>query len=452
MEYEITIPEVEKHVLGIMLTFPDMAAGMMERLTADCFYDNKHRLIFEAMCAQEEQSEPCSVIGVMMRLREQGKLEEAGNVLYLQALSNDCASSAYTDYYVALLVNECHRRRLYQLGVQLSEDAKSPFKPNDEMIAQTEEALLDIGLRNHATDMVQARQVLQEVAREVEQRRNGGQQLSGVASGFRQLDSLTGGWQPSDLIVIAARPGQGKTAFAISMMMQTEVPVGFFSLEMSRQQVGYRMLSQLSGIPSDKLRRGRWVEDTLFEKEMADYASDAVLGRIYVDDTPSLTLSALRLKAQTLVREHNVKMLVVDYLQLMRATGMSRTATREQEVSSISRGLKALAKQLQIPIVALAQLNRRIEQRSAESNRPLLSDLRESGAIEQDADIVCFLHRPSFALFEDCSPVTVDAAAAPVTRGQGIQTSPAQLIIAKHRNGPVGEVNLVWNASLAKYC
>jgi replicative DNA helicase len=312
----------------------------------------------------------------------------------------------------------------------------------DDLMQEAEGKLFEISQRNLKKDVVQVNYIIKEALANIELAANQEGGLSGLSSGFTGLDKLTSGWQKSDLVIIAARPAMGKTAFVLSMAKNMGVdkgePVAVFSLEMSNVQLVNRLISNVCEIPGEKIKNGQlsdqeW-EQLLYKVKVLNSAP------IFVDDTPSLSVFELRTKARRLVREHGVKCLIIDYLQLMNASGMTY-GSREQEVSIISRSLKGLAKELNIPIIALSQLNRGVENRTGngpEGKRPQLSDLRESGAIEQDADMVCFIHRPEYyKIFED-------------EQGNSL-IGMAELIIAKHRNGPVGDVKLRFRGEFAKF-
>ena len=308
----------------------------------------------------------------------------------------------------------------------------------DDLMQETESKLFEISQRNVKKDVVQINPVIKEALHNLEMAANREDGLSGLQSGFKQLDQFTSGWQKSDLVIIAARPAMGKTALVLTMAKNMAVdfgcPIGIFSLEMSNVQLVNRMIVNVCQIEGEKIKSGRLEKH---EWERLDCKiKDLYDAPIYVDDTPSLSIFELRTKARRLVREHGVKILVIDYLQLMNASGMNY-GSREQEVSMISRSLKGLAKELNIPVIALSQLNRGVESRQGEGKRPQLSDLRESGAIEQDADIVVFIHRPEYyKISED---------------DQGSTAGLAEIVIAKHRNGPTGIVRMKFENQYALF-
>ena len=391
-------PELEEAVLGALMIEKDAYSLVSEILRPESFYEHRHQLIYSAITDLAVNQKPVDILTVKEQLAKRGDLEEVGGPFYITQLSSKVASSAHIEYHARIIAQKALAREL----ITFTSNIQS--KAFDETL--------------EAYDLIQ----------KAAARTDG---LSGLESGFTKLDKMTSGWQNSDLIIIAARPAMGKTAFVLSMAKNIAVnfrnPVALFSLEMSNVQLVNRLISNVCEIPSEKIKSGQLAD---YEWQQLDYKlRDLLDAPLYVDDTPSLSVFELRTKARRLVREHGVRVIIIDYLQLMNASGMS-FGSRQEEVSTISRSLKGLAKELNIPIIALSQLNRGVENREGEEGkRPQLSDLRESGAIEQDADMVCFIHRPEYYKI-------YTSADGSDLRGM------AEIIIAKHRNGAVGDVRL----------
>ena len=423
--------EMEQAVLGAMLIEQDAFAQVCELLNPEMFYDHRHQLIYESIRSLSVQERPIDILTVREYLDSQGVLEEVGGPLYLMQLSSNVTTSAHIEYHARIIKQKYMARELITFASQISQDAFDSTIDVDDLMQSAESKLFSITQINLKKDFTQINPIISQAYQELEKaaaRRDG---LSGLSSGFPHIDKLTNGWQKSDLIIIAARPAMGKTAFVLSMAKKIAVdmrlPVAMFSLEMSAVQLVKRLMVNVCEITGDKIKNG----------QLAPYEWGQLGNRIralydaplYVDDTPALSIFDLRTKARRLVREHDVKLILIDYLQLMNGSGTS-FGSRQEEVSNISRSLKQLAKELDIPIIALSQLNRSVEKREGEEGkRPQLSDLRESGAIEQDADIVCFLHRPEYyKIYQD-------------EKGRNMRGM-AEFIIAKHRNGAVDTVLL----------
>ncbi|MDL2245328.1 replicative DNA helicase, partial [Parabacteroides sp. OttesenSCG-928-J18] len=359
---------------------------------------------------------------------------------YISQLTTKVASSAHIEYHARIIAQKYLARELISFSAGVQNKAFDETQDVDDLMQEAEGKLFEISQRNVKKDVTQINPVIGEALELLQKAYNQKEGLSGQRTGFDALDKITSGWQNSDLIIIAARPAMGKTAFVLSMAknmaVQFNIPVALFSLEMSNVQLVNRLIVNVCELPGEKIKSGRlerheWEQLDFKLKELYD-------APIFVDDTPSLSVFELRTKARRLVREHGIKCIIIDYLQLMNASGMN-FGSREQEVSTISRSLKGLAKELNIPIIALSQLNRGVENRQGnEGKRPQLADLRESGAIEQDADMVCFIHRPEYyKIFED-------------ERGNNLRGL-AEIIIAKHRNGATGDVRLKFKGDFAKF-
>ena len=424
-------PELEKAVLGALMIEKDAYSLVSEILKPESFYEHRHQLIYAAITDLAIQQKPIDLLTVTEHLRFMGHLDEVGGPFYITQLSGMMASSAHIEYHARIIAQKYLARELITFTSNIQKKAFDETEDVDDIMQEAEGRLFEISQQNMKKDYTQINPVIQEayeMLRTAAARTDG---LSGLASGFHKLDKMTSGWQNSDLIIIAARPAMGKTAFVLSMAkniaVNNKVPVALFSLEMSNVQLVNRLIVNVCEIPGEKIKSGQLAP---YEWGQLDYKIKELYDApLYVDDTPSLSVFELRTKARRLVREHDVKIIIIDYLQLMNASGMSY-GNRQEEVSTISRSLKGLAKELNIPIIALSQLNRGVENREGEEGkRPQLSDLRESGAIEQDADMVCFIHRPEYYKIY---------TSADGTDLRGL----AEIIIAKHRNGAVGDVRL----------
>ena len=434
--------EMERAVLGALMIEQDSYSIVSEILRPESFYDNRHQVIYNAVRSLNSLQRPVDLLTVTEYLDSCADLDNAGGPAYLAQLTANVASSAHIEYHARIIAQKSLARELITFSSQLQTQAFDATIDVDDLMQDAEGKLFAISQQNLKKDYTQIDPVVSEAYAMIQRaaaRQNG---LSGLSSGFPRIDKLTNGWQNSDLIIIAARPAMGKTAFVLSMAKRIAVdmkePVAMFSLEMSNVQLVTRLIVNVSELPGEKIKSGQlapyeWgqLDNRIKQLEHAPF---------YVDDTPSLSVFELRTKARRLVREHGVKLILIDYLQLMNASGMS-FGSRQEEVSNISRSLKGLAKELNIPIIALSQLNRSVEKRDQQGDdgkRPQLSDLRESGAIEQDADMVCFIHRPEYyKIYTD-------------SKGQDLRGM-AEFIIAKHRNGAVDTVLLRFRNELARF-
>ena len=417
--------DFEEVVIGACLIEQEAFGRIADILKPQSFYESKHRLIFEAIQSLSAENKPIDILTVTEQMRVNGTLEEAGGPYYIAELSNKVVSSAHIEYHAKIIAQKYLARELIKYASQIQEGAFTEGQDVDELMQTAEGRLFELSKTNIKKDFVQIDPVLNEAYKLIEEAAHNPDGISGISSGFYQLDEITNGWQKSDLIIIAARPSMGKTALGLNIAANN------------------RLLVNVCEITSEKLRSGQLAP---YEWQQLSSRMQALYGApLYVDDTPSLSVFELRTKARRLVREHGVKLILIDYLQLMNASGMSYN-NRQEEVSTISRSLKALAKELQIPIIALSQLNRGVENRIAnasteeqkDTHRPQLSDLRESGAIEQDADMVCMIHRP------DYYGILKDSHGNPL---KGI----TELIIAKHRNGKTGDVKLRFIGEYARF-
>ena len=431
--------ELEEAVLGALMIEKDAYSLVSEILRPESFYEHRHQLIYAAITDLAINQKPVDILTVKEQLSKKGELEEAGGPFYITQLSSKVASSAHIEYHARIIAQKALARELITFTSLIQSKAFDETLDVDDLMQEAEGKLFEISQQNMKKDYTQINPVIDEAYKQIQKAAARADGLSGLQSGFVKLDKITSGWQNSDLIIIAARPAMGKTAFVLSMAKNITVdfhnPVALFSLEMSNVQLVNRLISNVCEIPSEKIKSGQL---ETYEWQQLDYKlKDLLDAPLYVDDTPSLSVFELRTKARRLVREHNVKLIIIDYLQLMNATGMS-FGNRQEEVSTISRSLKGLAKELNIPIIALSQLNRSVETRDGDGKRPQLSDLRESGAIEQDADMVCFIHRPEYY------KIYLDE------QGNDLKGM-AEIIIAKHRNGAVGNVRLRFKGEYTRF-
>jgi replicative DNA helicase len=432
--------DLEEVVLGAMMIDKKGVDEVIDILNPDAFYKEAHQHIFEAIFILFENSEPVDLLTVSSQLKKNGKLDLVGGDFYLISLTQKVSSSAHIEFHARIILQKFIQRSLIKISNEIIEDAYDESKDVFDLLDSAESKLYDVTQGNLKRSsetaqelVIQAKNKIQEIANK--------EGLSGIPSGFDKLDKLTSGWQPSDLIIVAARPGMGKTALTLSMAkniaVNQNIPVAFFSLEMASVQLITRLISSETELSSEKLRTGK------LEKHEWEALNVRVKGLekapLYIDDTPSLSIFDLRAKARRLASQHGIKLIVIDYLQLMTAGGGHKSGNREQEISMISRNLKALAKELNVPVIALSQLSRAVETRGG-SKRPLLSDLRESGAIEQDADIVSFIYRPEYYKIDEWD----DEDRSP-TEGQ------AEFIIAKHRNGGLDSIRLKFIGHLGKF-
>ncbi len=424
--------ETEEVVLGALLIEPNALATVIDILQPEVFYKEAHQRIFAAVLALYPIGEPIDVITVTNYLRKSGEIDFIGGPAYIAQLTDRVISAANIEYHARILIEKYIQRKLIEISNNIITEAYDATSDAFDTLNEAENALFQINEQNLRRSFRSMPSVLQVVREQIETAYKNQGEYTGVVSGFYQLDQLTGGLQPSDLIIIAARPGMGKTAFALSMARNMAVefgfPIAFFSLEMTAPQLVIRILSAQTQISSERIRKGE-LDDTewMTLNEAMNKLSNV---KLFLDDTPALSIFELRAKARRLKQAYDIQAIYIDYLQLMTAK-IDKNSNREQEIASISRSLKALAKELNIPVIALSQLSRDVEKRSG-TKRPQLSDLRESGAIEQDADIVIGIYRPEYYMKEE--QVDEDKLAAVKNK--------AEIILLKHRNGPLGTVNL----------
>ncbi len=435
--------DLEEAVLGALMLEKDAVAAVIDMLSPAVFYKESHQSIFEAISTLFHNNEPVDILTVTNALRLMGKLEIAGGPFYITQLTSRIASSANIEFHVGILKQKFLQRELIKISTETIRKSFEDSTDVFDLLDETESSLFSISENNLRKKAQLMPELVHKVLNQVDNARKNDGSFSGVPSGFIDLDKITGGWQRSDLIIIAARPGMGKTAFVLSMArniaIESKKPVAFFSLEMTADQLVARLVASEAELSASALRRGQLQN---FEWEQLNARiSKLITAPIYIDDTPALSLFELRAKCRRLKAQYDIDMVVVDYIQLMTAGGDRKGGgNREQEISAISRSLKSLAKELNIPVIALSQLNRSVETRSTTqgSKKPQLSDLRESGAIEQDADLVLFIYRPEYyKIMEDEEGNT--------TEGK------AQIIIAKHRNGATDEIWLQFISRFARF-
>lgn len=428
--------DVEEAVLGAMLIEPSCVDQAMEELNPGCFYDPRHRMIFEAMSSLVTEHTAVDIITCSSKLKEQGNLEAVGGPVALANLSENVGSAAHMEYYVKILKQKTIQRDLISASHEILKDAFDDSIKVDELIDKAQTKVYEAIQSNVRREIQNIGSIINEALSDIQQQQ-GNTGVTGVPSGFPSIDRVTMGWQKSDLVILAARPSVGKTAFALNLARNAAVdhdmPVAVFSLEMSSIQLAKRLMTSETGITADKIKGGVKLEP--FEWEQMEYKLKGLSkAPLYIDDTPGIQLMEFRTKAKNLVKNKGVRMIIVDYLQLMQGPTELR-GMREQEVAAISRTLKATAKELEIPIIALSQLSRASVQRTGGNGKPQLSDLRESGSIEQDADMVIFIHRPDY----------IGMSENPEDREK------TQIIIAKHRNGETLDIDMTFKSDQVRF-
>lgn len=432
--------DVERLVLGALMIDKDAFSVVSEFLKPQTFYEPRNQKIYQAIQTLNVDEHPVDISTVIEELKREGTLDDIGGPSYVLQLSHDVASSAHIEYHAHILAQKFLARQLISYAGNIETKAFDESIDVNELMQEAEGSLFELSQNNMKKDYVQVDPVIIKAIEMLQKAAQTAGGLTGVPTGYTKLDEKTSGWQNSDLVIIAGRPAMGKTSFALSLAkniaVDYQIPIAFFSLEMSNVQLVNRLISNVCSISGSKMLNGQLSHD---EWERLDKDIRKLQGSpIYIDDTPGLSIFELRTKARRLVREKGVKIIMIDYLQLMNANGM-RFGSRQEEVAKISQSLKGLAKELDIPILALSQLNRTVEGREGvEGKRPQLSDLRESGAIEQDADMVMFVHRPEYYhIFQD-------------DKGRDLHGM-AQIIIAKHRKGATGDVLLTFKGEFTRF-
>ena len=433
--------ELEEAVLGALMLEKDSIIAVQEFLTPDSFYTEEHRIIFRAINDLAMELKPVDLYTVTERLKVEKNLGKVGGATYLAQLTQKVGSAANVEFHAKIIAQKYVQRELIRSATEIQRRSYDESTDVTELIGFAEGEIFKVA-DGHVKRSVQAsRDVLARAIAKIEEASKNDSAYNGVSSGFTGIDRVTLGWQPSDLIIIAARPAMGKTAFVLTMARNMSVDYGnavaFFSLEMSAEQLMFRLIVAETGLTSTELKTGRLTPEQW--KHLESATKPLAAAPLYIDDTPALSVFEFRSKARRLKTHNDVKLIIIDYLQLMTggSESNSRNGNREQEVAYISRTLKAIAKELDVPIIALSQLSRQTEMRGG-SKRPQLSDLRESGAIEQDADIVAFIHRPEYY------GINQDENGLP-TAGM------AEFIIAKHRNGAVTDVRLRFMKDQARF-
>lgn len=432
--------ELEKVVLGALMIDSDAFSMVSEILKPETFYEPRHQKIYQAIQTMNMEERPVDIMTLIDELTKMGEIDKIGGASYLMDISSQVASAAHIEYHARILAQKALARQLIHYAGDIETRAFDESVDVDELMQHAEGELFSISQTNMKQDYVQVDPVIKEALDILKRAAANAGGLTGIPTGFAGLDDMTSGWQASDLVIIAGRPAMGKTSFALSIAKNVavdyHVPTAFFSLEMNNVQLVNRLISNVCEVSGHKILTGQLDDE---DWKRLDVKIRALTGApIYIDDTPGLSIFELRTKARRLVREKGVKIIMIDYLQLMNANGM-KFGSRQEEVSTISRSLKGLAKELNVPVLALSQLSRNVENREGiEGKRPQLSDLRESGAIEQDADMVLFVHRPEYyRIYQD-------------EKGNDLHGM-AQIIIAKHRKGATGDVLLNFRGEFTRF-
>jgi len=427
---------LEEVVLGAILIDKNALPSVMDILNVETFYKNAHQEIYDVILDLFQKSQPIDILTVQEALKKRQKLEEIGGISYLADLTNKVSSAANIEYHARIITQKYIQRELIKVSTEIIKDSFEDTKDIFELLDSAERNLFDITDQNLNTAYEKLGPLAVKTQKEIEAISQQTDELTGVTSGFEDLDKVTSGWQASDLIIIAARPGMGKTAFALSLARNAALSkksVAVFSLEMSKLQLVQRLIAMESEINSKKIRNGQL--DDYEWKKLHEAVERMMEIEVFIDDTPAINIFELRAKCRRMKQQHDIQMIVIDYLQLMSSAPNQSRGNREQEISSISRALKSMAKELNVPVIALSQLSRAVETRGGDK-RPQLSDLRESGAIEQDADIVTFVYRPDYYGTDD--------------EFEG-EKNLAEIIISKHRNGSLGTVELKFTPEFVKF-
>lgn len=423
--------EAEQSVIGSMIMDQEAISTASELITGEDFYSRQYGIVFETMVEMNESGQPVDLVTLQNRLREKDVPPEVSSLEFVKTLMDAVPTSANIKYYANIVAEKSLLRRMIRLNEEIANTCYAGKESMEFILEDTEKRMFQLLQRRDSGDFVPIRQVVMNAMDRIEKASRNKGSVTGVPTGFTDLDFKTAGMQPSDLVLIAARPSMGKTAFVLNIAQyvafKKDLPVVIFSLEMSKEQLINRMFSLESSVDAQKLRTGQ-LNDQDWER-LIESAGIIGKSKLMIDDTPGITVSELRSKCRKMKLEHGLSMIIIDYLQLM--SGSGRTDSRQQEISDISRALKGLAREMQVPVLALSQLSRAVEQRP--DHRPMLSDLRESGAIEQDADVVMFIYRDDYY--------------HPDTEKKGV----SEIIVAKQRNGPIGTVELAWLPEYTKF-
>lgn len=434
--------DLEEAVLGALMLEKDALTNVIDILRPESFYKDSHKEIYQGIYDLFQNSEPIDILTVTSQLRKTGKLEFVGGPYYITQLTNRVSSAANIEYHSRIIVEQSIKRELIRIASEIQKESYEDTTDVFQLLDKMEQSLFEVSEANIRKEYDNMKNLMPQALEEIEARKNHKEGLTGIPSGFTALDRVTSGWQKSDLVIIAARPGMGKTAFVVSALRNAAVdhekPVAIFSLEMSSIQLVNRLISGEAELESEKIKKGNLAGHEW--AQLTDKTARLAKAPIFIDDTPALSILELRAKCRRLKQQHDIQLVVVDYLQLMSGDSSKSGGgggNREQEIAAISRALKNIAKELSVPVIALSQLSRAVETRGGDK-RPQLSDLRESGSIEQDADMVMFLYRPEYY------GITQDENGMP-TQGVG------EVIIAKHRNGSLDNVQLKFVGKYTKF-
>ena len=431
--------DLEESVLGALMLEKDALTNVIDILKPENFYKDANREIYQAIIDLFNNSEPVDLLTVTAQLKKNGRLDLVGGSYYVTQLTTKVNSASNIEYHSRIILEQSIKRQLIEVSGEVQKEAYEDTTDVFDLLDNTEQSLFDISESHIRKNYSQVSGIMKEAIEELESKKSKKDGITGVPSGFIDLDNITSGWQPSDLIIIAGRPSMGKTAFVLSMMRNASIdhnmPMAIFSLEMSSLQIVNRLISSEAELDSDKIRKGNLKD---YEWQQLLHKTDQLNNaKIFIDDTPALSILELRAKSRRLKSQHDIQCIIVDYLQLMSGEYGKTSGNREQEIASISRSLKAIAKELNVPVLALSQLSRAVETRGGDK-RPVLSDLRESGSIEQDADMVLFIYRADrYDINED--------------EDGNLTAGVAEILLRKNRNGPTGKVKLKFIERFAKF-
>ena len=431
--------DLEESVLGALMLEKDALTNVIDILKPENFYKDANKEIYQSIIDLFNESEPIDLLTVTSQLKKNGKLEYVGGSFYVTQLTTRVNSASNIEYHARIILEQSIKRQLIEVSGEVQKEAYEDTTDVFDLLDNTEQSLFDISESHIRKNYSQVKGLMKEAIDELQAKKTRKDGITGVPSGFIDLDNITSGWQPSDLVIIAGRPSMGKTAFVLSMMRNAsidhEMPIALFSLEMSSLQIVNRLISSEAELDSDKIKKGNLKD---YEWQQLLHKTDQLNNaKIFIDDTPALSILELRAKSRRLKSQHDIQCIIVDYLQLMSGEYGKSSGNREQEIASISRSLKAIAKELNVPVLALSQLSRAVETRGGDK-RPVLSDLRESGSIEQDADMVLFIYRA------DRYDITED-------EDGNLSAGVAELLLRKNRNGPTGKVKLKFIERFAKF-
>ncbi len=431
--------DLEESVLGALMLEKDALTDVIDILKPENFYRDANKEIYQSIIDLFNDSEPIDLLTVTSQLKKNGKLDYVGGTLYVSQLTTKVNSASNIEYHARIILEQSIKRQLIEVSTEVQKEAYEDTSDVFDLLDNTEQSLFDISESHISKNYSQVKGLMKEAIDELQAKKTKKDGITGVPSGFIDLDNITSGWQASDLVIIAGRPSMGKTALVLSMMRNAsidhEMPIALFSLEMSSLQIVNRLISSEAELDSDKIKKGNLKD---YEWQQLLHKTDQLNNaKIFIDDTPALSILELRAKSRRLKSQHDIQCIIVDYLQLMSGEYGKSSGNREQEIASISRSLKAIAKELNVPVIALSQLSRAVETRGGDK-RPVLSDLRESGSIEQDADMVLFIYRA------DRYDITEDEEG-------NLTAGIAEVLLRKNRNGPTGKVKLKFIERFAKF-